>query len=94
MLAVVVECGPSDEGGGKGCTLLFNNWFRCFLVRHSQFGWAHPTAVCSVCVYKSRRAPRDLAHEPTPKKAGELEETFVCVTSVRSVQECPPMHAA
>lgn len=53
-----------------------------------------------MCVYKSRRAPRDLAHEPTPKKSGEFEERFVLgIVSVASDRvtrgdECVWMHAA
>lgn len=48
---MLVECGPSDGGGGKGMhSLLLNNWFRRFLVGHSHFGWTHLAAVCSVCL--------------------------------------------
>lgn len=62
--------------GGKDA-LFFTNWFRRFLVGHSQFGWTAPP-LSALCVYKSRVAPRSLAHEPTPKKPGEFEEGFVC----------------
>lgn len=47
-----------------------------------------------MCVYKSRLAPHNLAHEPTPKKSGEFEERFALMTtsgmfgSVRSDEEC------
>lgn len=71
--------GPSGEGR-EGCTLLFTNWFRRFLVRHSLFGWTSFIAFCSVFIRAEWHPASSLMSRPPRNRVSLRKDSlFVCV---------------